>query len=72
MPLSDLFADLASRLLSAEFHQSARHPEHPTAFTRRRKLPLPCVVALMLTGMRKSIQAELDTFFGHLRLARVD
>lgn len=67
MPLSDLFADLASRLQSAEFHQSARHPEHPTAFTRRRKLTLPSVVALMLTGMRKSVQAELDTFFGHLQ-----
>ena len=36
------------------------------AFTRRRKLPLPTLVALMLTGMRMSIQAELDTFFGHL------
>jgi len=67
MPLSDLFADLAARLQSAEFHQSARHPEHPTAFTRRRKLTLPSVVALMLTGMRKSVQAELDTFFGHLQ-----
>jgi len=67
MLLPDLFADLATRLQSADFLQSARHPEHPTAFTRRRKLPLPCVVALMLTGMRKSIQAELDTFFGHLQ-----
>lgn len=67
MPLSDLFTELAARLQSADFLQSARHPEHPTAFTRRRKLPLPSVVALMLTGMRKSIQAELDTFFGHLQ-----
>ena len=41
-------------------------PEHPTAFTRRRKLPLPSLVALMLFGMRMSVQAELDTFFGHL------
>lgn len=67
MSLSNLLADLAARLQSADFLQSARHPEHPTAFTRRRKLPLPAVVALMLTGMRKSVQAELDTFFAHLQ-----
>ncbi|MDL2357399.1 MAG: hypothetical protein QFF03_19265, partial [Pseudomonadota bacterium] len=28
-------------------------------------LPLPTLVALLLTGMRMSIQAELDVFFGH-------
>lgn len=39
--------------------------EHPTAFTRRCKLPLP-LVALILSGMRMSVQAELDTFFAHL------
>lgn len=67
MSLPRLFSDLAARLQSAEFLLTARHPDHPTAFTRRRKLPLPSLVALMLTGMRKSIQAELDTFFGHLQ-----
>jgi len=36
------------------------------AFTRSRKLPLPALVALLLTGMRKSVQAELDEFFAHL------
>ena len=66
MSLTALFTDLALRLQSPEFLESARHPEHPTAFTRRRKLPLPSLVALMLTGMRMSIQAELDTFFGRL------
>ena len=59
--------DLAVRLQSTEFLQTARHPEHPTAFSRQRKLPLPTLVALMLTGMRMSIQAELDVFFGHLQ-----
>jgi hypothetical protein len=29
-------------------------------------LPLSALVALMLTGMRMGIQAELDVFFGHL------
>lgn len=66
MSLTALFIDLAMRLQSTEFLQSARHPEHPTSFTRRRKLPLPSLVALMLSGMRMGIPAELDTFFGHL------
>ena len=39
---------------------------HPIAFTRSRKLPLPALVVLLLTGMRKSVQAELDEFFVHL------
>lgn len=67
MPLAALFDDLAARLQSAEFLLTARHPDHPTAFTRRRKLPVTALVALMLSGMRKSVQAELDTFFAHLQ-----
>ena len=66
MPLPSLFADLAARLRSAEFLLHAAHPDHPTAFTRQRKLPLPALVALMLSGMRKSIQSGLDEFFAHL------
>lgn len=65
--LSSLFADLAAHLQSAEFRQLACHPDHPTAFRRRRKLPLPSLIAVMLTGMRKSVQAELDEFFAHLQ-----
>ena len=65
--LTTLFQDFAARLCSTEFLQDARHCDHPTAFTRCRKLPLPTLVAIMLTGMRMSIQAELDTFFAHLR-----
>ena len=64
MSLPSLFNDLAAYLQSTEFLATARHP---TAFTRRRKLPLASLVALMLSGMRKSIQAELDTFFAHLQ-----
>jgi len=66
MPLNSLFVDLAARLRSAEFLLDAVHPDHPTAFTRQRKLPLPTRVARMLSGMRKSIQGELDGFFVQL------
>ena len=66
MSLNSLFGDLAARLRSAEFLSHAAHPDHPTAFTRQRRLPLPALVALMLSGMRKSIQSELDEFFAHL------
>lgn len=66
MSLNSLFGDLAARLRSAEFLLHAAHPDHPGAFTRQRKLPLPALVALLLSGMRKSIQSELDEFFAHL------
>jgi len=65
--LTTLFQDFAARLCSTEFLHDARHADHPTAFSRCRKLPLATLVAIMLTGMRMSIQAELDTFFAHLR-----
>ena len=67
MPISELFSDLALHLQSAQFLQSARHHNYPTAFTRCRKLPLASLVALLLSGMRMSVQAELDSFFGHLQ-----
>ena len=66
MSLPSLFGDLAQHLRSAQFLSHAVHPDHPSAFTRQRKLPLPALVALMLSGMRKSVQAELDEFFAHL------
>jgi hypothetical protein len=61
-----LSADLAARLRSAEFLLHAAHPDHPTAITRQRKLALPALVALVLSGRSKSIQSELDEFFAHL------
>jgi len=67
MSLHSLFSDLAAHLQSTEFRQLAIHRNHPTAFTRQRKLPLPALVGLLLSGMRKSVQAELDEFFAHLR-----
>jgi hypothetical protein len=67
MSLSNLFANLAHDLHSEEFRHMARHPAHPSAFTRQRKLPLLSLIAVMLSGMCKSVQAELDQFFGHLQ-----
>lgn len=64
--LTTLFQDFAAHLCSTEFLHEARHDDHPAAFSRCRKLPLATLVTIMLTGMRMSIQAELDTFFAHL------
>jgi hypothetical protein len=67
MSLAALFSDFAVHLQSPEFHEEARHPAHPRAFSRRRKLPLPALVAVLLSGLRKSVQTELDEFFAHLQ-----
>lgn len=40
---------------------------HPGAFTRERKLTLPRMVAMMISGMYASVQAELDSFFGRMQ-----
>lgn len=65
--LPAIFTDFSARLHSADVLSSARHPEFPNAFTRQRKLPLPSLLAVMFTGMRMSVQAELDVFFAHLQ-----
>lgn len=62
-----LLSNFACHLHSDQLLEHARHPDHPMAFQRRRKLPLPALVERMLTGMRKSVQTELDEFFAHLR-----
>lgn len=67
MDLTRLFASLAEHLASDAFLNTARHPEHPAAFSRRRKLPLTALVATLVSGMCKSVQAELDGFFGSLK-----
>lgn len=38
----------------------------PTAFTRQRHLTLPRVVAMMLSGMCSSVQAEFDSLFAQI------
>lgn len=67
MSFESLLSAFSAHLMSEQFLQSARDPAHPKAFSRQRKLPLPALVSVMLCGMRKSIQAELDEFFGHLQ-----
>lgn len=66
MPLQQLLSSFSTHLHSADFLKQARHANHPQAFTRKRKWPLPALVAVLLGGMRKSAQAELDEFFGHI------
>jgi len=55
--------DLAQHIHSAEFAQSARHPDFPNAFTRCRKLPLPALIASLLSMRGQSQQVMLDSFF---------
>lgn len=45
----------------------ARSPDHPQAFTRARKLPLPTLLGALLSFRGASVQSELDTFFASLR-----
>ena len=63
MPLSEKFSELAAYIASPEYLLAARHPDHPAAFTRDRKLPLASLVAVLLCCMRMSIQSELDCLF---------
>ena len=39
---------------------------HPAAFTRQRILTLPRIAAMMIGGMRASVQAELDGLFAQI------
>lgn len=55
--------DLGQRIQSPEFARSARHPDFPNAFTRRRKLPLPVLIASLLSMRGQSQQVMLDSFF---------
>jgi len=64
--LKQLLLAFSEYLHSSQFRDLARHPDFPNAFIRDRKLPLPALLAVLLSGMRKSIQAELDEFFAHL------
>ena len=55
----------SDRIASDEFAQLARHPDAPKAFTRNRnrKLPLPTLIAALLSMRNQSQQAMLDGFF---------
>jgi hypothetical protein len=58
---------LSETLHSDAFAQRARHPQHPNAFCRRRKLPLPALVASLLCMRGSSQQVALHDFFASLR-----
>jgi Transposase DDE domain len=57
---------LSERIHSDDFARQARHPEHANAFTRRRKLPLPGLIAALLSMRGQSQRATLDSFFASL------
>jgi hypothetical protein len=67
MSLPSLFSAFSQFLHSPQFCDLARQADAGNAFVRRRKLPLPALVAVMLSGMRKSVQTGLDEFFAHLK-----
>jgi hypothetical protein len=55
--------DLSDQIASDEFARLARHPDFPKAFTRNRKLPLPALIATLLSMRGQSQQTTLDSFF---------
>ena len=60
MSLPSLFTAFSQFMHSPQFRDLACHTDAGNAFVRRRKLPLPALVAVMLSGMRKIVQTELD------------
>jgi len=58
--------DFSDLIASDDFAQRARHPCSPKAFTRDRKLPLPALIATLLSMRACSQQTLLDTFFTNL------
>ncbi len=61
-----MLLDLSDTITSDGFAQRARHPDHPNAFRRTRRLPLPALVASLLSLRAGSQQASLDAFFASL------
>ena len=59
-----MIEELNARICSDEFAQLARHPDHPQAFSRARKLPLPALIGALLTMRNQSQQLTVDGFFG--------
>ena len=58
--------ELSQVIQSPDFAQAARHPDFPQAFTRTRKLPLPGLIAALLSRRGQSQQVTLDSFFASL------
>ena len=51
-------------LTSAELRDTVRFD--PKAFQRTRKLPFPSLIVFLLSGLKASVQNELNAFFAHL------
>lgn len=64
--IQSVLANLREHLQSPAFAALARHRDHPRAFTRSRKLPLPKLVACLCGFRGGSVQSELDSFFAHM------
>ena len=58
-----MFSALSDFLYSPQLRDVACRADASNAFVGRRELPLPSLVAVMLSGMRKSVQMVLDEFF---------
>jgi hypothetical protein len=65
-PIQCVLSNLTEHLHSPDFADLARHPEHPRAFTRSRKLPLPKLIACLCGFRGGSVQSEVDSFFAHM------
>ena len=61
-----MLLDLSATLATDDFAHRARHPDWPGAFTRTRSLPLPALVASLLSMRSSSQQVLLDSFFARL------
>lgn len=61
-----ILTDFSDHLHSPAFAEMARSPDHPQAFTRSRKLPLPTLLGALMSFRGASVQSELDAFFASL------
>ena len=64
--IQSVLANLCEQLQSPAFAALARHRDHPRAFTRSRKFPLPKLVACLCGFRGGSVQSELDSFFAYM------
>jgi hypothetical protein len=69
--MQHLLLNLSDLISSDAFAQRVRHPSFPKAFTRDRKLPLPVLIAALLSMCASSQQTLLDTFFTNLDAIRL-
>ena len=66
LTLNFFFPQLTQKICSTEFAADIRHALFPKAFIRSRKLPLPSLIAALLSMRVTSQQVVPDSFFGGL------